>query len=233
MGSCIALLYTHASLLTMSSSIECPLCNFVAPSTNRWVSHLRSVHEDDTGVSITCGINGCTNWYDNTRSFASHAYRQHKESVVQSSSTSRQRRDDSEPFDFPSFDENADVDYYADGSERSDLQHTVDQIMGTDHEEQKRKMALFMLNLKEIRCLSESAVQHVSKETEKVFRHTMGRVRAGVNECIARSGHNLDDIPNLNQVLSDVQHPFKDLKSTFLQDKFYEEKLGCLVSAPY
>lgn len=53
--------------------------------------------------------------------------------------------------------------------------------------------------MKEIRCLSESAVDHVVKETQKVFKHTMGRIRAGVNECIAESGINPDQIPNLSQ----------------------------------
>ena len=72
--------------------------------------------------------------------------------------------------------------------DRTSLQHAIDQILETDQEEQKKKGALFILNLKEIRCLSESAVGHVVKETQKVFKHTIGRIQAGVNECIAKNG---------------------------------------------
>lgn len=117
------------------------------------------------------------------------------------------------------------------GEDRSDLQHAVDQILEIDQEEQGKKGALFILNLKEIRCLSESAVEHIVKETQKVFKHTMGRLRAGVNECISRDGTDPDKIPNLCQILKSVEQPFQGLHSTFLQEKFYQEKLGCNVSA--
>ena len=97
----------------------------------------------------------------------------------------------------------------------------------------KKKGALYILNLKEIRCLSEAAVDHVVKETQKVFRHTFGRVRAGVNERLAQSGINPDEIPSLNQFWSSIEQPIQGLHSTFLQEKIYREQLGCTVSSCY
>ncbi len=61
------------------------------------------------------------------------------------------------------------------------LQHAIDQLLQKDSSVQKKKAALYILNLKEIRSLSESAVEHVVAQTQSIFAHTLGRVQAGVN----------------------------------------------------
>lgn len=127
-------------------------------------------------------------------------------------------------------DEDTDFDIPDESCERTDLQHSIDQIMGTDHEEQQKKSALFILNLKEVRGLSESAVSHVVKEAQKVFRHTIGQMRAGVYEHIANSNIDPNDITDLNEFFNSVEQPFKGLHSNYLQEKFYREKFGCIVS---
>lgn len=63
-----------------------------------------------------------------------------------------------------------------------------------------------------------------------MINHTIGHVRAGVNECLAKTGINPNEIPNLSEFLSRIEHPFQGIHSTFLQEKFYREKLECTVS---
>lgn len=113
------------------------------------------------------------------------------------------------------------------------LEHAMDQIMGSDHEKQQKKTALFILSLKEVQGLSQTAVDHVVAECRKMSKHTAGRLEAGINECLARSGIDPNEITGLGDVFA--SDPFDGLHSTYLQEKFYREKLGCIVSyyVPY
>jgi hypothetical protein len=186
------------------------------------------VHSEDENFLVTCGINGCIACYTRCASFVSHVYRQHRDTIVsgRNSAVIVSGNPSIEVDEFPG----SNIAYEESTEIRTDLQHAVDQILETDYTEQMKKSALFILNLKEIRSLSESAVDHIVKETQKMFTHTVGRIRAGVNECISRGGANPTEIPNLTQFLADVQLPFQGLHSTFLQEKYYKQQLGCLVS---
>lgn len=114
---------------------------------------------------------------------------------------------------------------------QTDLQHVIDQILQTDGNEQQKKGALYILGLKEKCGLSESVVNHVIKETQKVFDHTIGRAKAGVDECLSRASVSLDEslVADLNQFFGCVKDPFEGLHSTFLQESFYRVQFGCMV----
>ena len=137
------------------SSHECPLCNFTAPTRNLWLSHIRCVHHDDENFTITCGINECASTYSRCASFVSHVYRQHRDIVIDDQSrsvSSTSGHDTILTVDSP-------IDFNHGGESESNLQHAVDQILEHDQEQQQKKGAMFLLNLKEIRCLSESTVE--------------------------------------------------------------------------
>ena len=114
---------------------------------------------------------------------------------------------------------------------RTDLQHNIDQLLQTDDEEQRKRGALYVLKLKEICGLSESAVGHVVKETQKVFCHSVGRIKAGVNERLSRSTLSQDEslTMDVNCFFDNVKDPFDGIHSTFLQESYYREHFGCLV----
>lgn len=214
---------------------ECPLCNFNAPTRSLWLSHLRSVHHDDNNFLVTCGIDGCTSTYSRCTSFVSHIYRQHREVVIVKNSAKGVgtfNTDLTEVEEDVSYGTNA-FDMLGEREERTDLQHAVDQLTQKDEEEQLKKDALFILNLKEICCLSESSIDRVVKQAQKVFRHTFGRIRAGVNEHIASYGIDPSDIPNLSEFFSSVEQPFQGLQSTYLQENFYRQQFKCIVSYSY
>ena len=54
--------------------------------------------------------------------------------------------------------------------------HTVHQILGTDKFEQKKESAMFILHLKEVKCLSESAVQSVISSYQGMLKYSVQRI---------------------------------------------------------
>ena len=71
----------------------------------------------------------------------------------------------------------------------------------TDEHEQKKKSAMFLLQLKEKRCLSQVAIDDIVLASKDLFQHRVGRVRAAVHECISRADIDPSDIPGLNENL--------------------------------
>lgn len=110
-------------------------------------------------------------------------------------------------------------------NEQEDLQHVVNCLLEIDEEEQTKKAALFILHLKESRNLSQVAVDDVIKEVNGLFSHVLGRIKAGVFECLAK--------PNTEQAIQELftsaTSPFEPLHSTFLQENYYRSNLGCMV----
>lgn len=210
------------------SCIHCPMCQFSTPIRNLWLSHLRAVHKEDENFSVTCGINNCFNSYTRCASFVSHVYRQHREAILVQRSNSRSPDNDTRS----SFEVENDIGVYEfndEYEEDSTLQHAVNQLLEVDQEVQKKKGALFILNLKEVHCHSEASIEHIVRETQKIFRHTVGHIQAGVNECMTRSGIDPDGIPNLPQFFNSIEHPFQGLQSVYLREAFYREKFGCII----
>ena len=107
--------------------------------------------------------------------------------------------------------------------------HTVHQILGTDKFEQKKESAMFILHLKEVKCLSESAVQSVISSYQGMLKYSVQRIQAGINEKLHSNGINPDDL-NLAEVFTNATSPFDGLSSIYMQEKFYSEHMGCIVS---
>ena len=112
---------------------------------------------------------------------------------------------------------------YENSPGRTALQHAADQILEKDEEVQEKKEALFIF-----RGLSEAAVDHILGETSKMFRYSLGRIEAGVNDRLAKNGIDPSDLPDLQNVFSSVKYPFQHLHSTYLQEKFYHQEFGCI-----
>ena len=61
------------------------------------------------------------------------------------------------------------------------VSHDVDQLQHRDKYKQKKKSILFLLQLKEERMLAQSPLNDVVASCEEVFKHTVGRLKAGVS----------------------------------------------------
>ena len=218
-------------MASRSAGYDCTLCNISSPTRNFWLSHLRNVHSKDEDFFITCGINECTASYTKCSSFVSHVYRQHRDALLDSKSKLCAVRS-SNSCDFDESIGPGTPTYCNEDDTLNviQLQHTVEQLLGTDELAQQKKSALYILNLKDVRGLSDSSVNYMLKQTQEIFQHSVGRIRAGVNERLARNGVDPEEIPDLSNFFDSVELPFQGLHSTFLQEKFYHHHLGCIVS---
>ena len=177
--------------------IQCSLCSFRTITLSEWVSHLRLVHCNDSEFTVTCGINGCVKIYKKCSSFLSHVYRCHRETIIQNKTVkdSTVAIDESLlAFDYTRV--NIQHDFSAIGlfdctsasGSSSLLQHTVHQLLGIDELEQKKKSALFILHLKEIKSLSETAVQTVISGCKDMLIHGVKRIQARVYDQLTEHG---------------------------------------------
>ncbi len=207
----------------MSTSIPetCPFCNFLAPTAALWLSHIRSVHNTDDNFQISC----CSTLYKKCSSFVSHMYRRHRELLT------AKTRNESSTMNLPALSDPQcpeTIETYS--HSESDQEHAINLLLGNDAEVQKKESALFLLHLKEGKGLSQSAVNEVVIASQKLFKHTMGRVKAGVKDCLSKNGLLSSDIVGLDNIFENVHDPFTGLTSTFLQEKYYREELKCIVS---
>ena len=150
-----------AIIAVTAEVVFCRLCSFRTRTISEWISHLCLVHSEDDEFSVRCGINGCTREYRKCASFLTHVYRHHRDVVISSSTAS------SADVVNPSFEGmfSSPVplhEHICDSSntfEHSAIDHTVHQLLGTDKIEQKKRSAVFILYLKEVKGLSESDIR--------------------------------------------------------------------------
>jgi len=126
---------------------------------------------------VTCGVAGCDASYSKCTSLVSHIYRKPRDCVITGESSKTTLLESSESANEPYLYESIVNPEPEAISSEIELQHTIDHLLGTDDEEQLKKSALYILNLKEIRGLSEAAVDHIVKETQELFKHTFGRLK--------------------------------------------------------
>ena len=77
--------------------------------------------------------------------------------------------------------------------------------------------------------MTQAAVNDVVSRMKEDFKHSIGRLRAGVSSTLSKAGINMNKIDGLPNIPQDVSHPFKGLESAFLQDKFISRELQCIV----
>ena len=212
--------------MAASEVVVCSLCNFRSPSLALWLSHLRQVHRSDPAVNITCPVSTCRAFYDKVNSFCSHMYRSHRALCIRTNVPAT----------------NTHVSTALEATARgsilietnslitSDLQHDVDQLLQNDLFEQRKKSSLYLLQIKEERMISQAAINDVVKGCQEVFEHTVGRIKAGVKHKLSCSGIDPMEISGLDELFESVTDPFSGLETSYLQDKFVLEELGCIVS---
>ena len=227
--------------------IDCNFCNFRAPTLNFYVSHLRSVHAEDSDFHITCGIDGCVNNYQKCSSFLSHVYRNHREALLvpgsrcvslppasddPATATTTNVGTEEGLFGGELYSEeharNGDL-----GTATAPFDHSLHQILQEDDVQQQKRSALFLLKLKEVKGLSQSAVNVVVSGCQELFQHSVGRIQAGVGERLSMQGIDSSEIPDLDDFFSAVVDPFSGLHTTYLQDKFYRDHLNSIVLKYY
>ena len=206
----------------MSRSV-CWLCYKVAsPTLKGVVRHMAAVHAHDPHFHICCGVGGCSRTYSNFYSFKKHLYRRHRDHLDMTGPfTTSSTPSDPSSLDFSDTEE--------DGLE--DLDYDNLESMTASKFEDKKQMALLLLKIKEVRKVSQSALDGIIEDISLILQQTIGRLKASVNSCLQSHGMSVSVFDGLSNVFNDpsILNPFDQLESKFLQEKFYREHLDLLV----
>ena len=106
----------------------------------------------------------------------------------------------------------------------------VQYLIGSDVAQVRRSSALFILKLKEQRRVSQVAVDDIVESCKSLFSQTIVRVQAGVRAKLAEAGIEPHAIDGLGGVFDDVTDPFQGLETCHLQEKYFRDELGLVVS---
>ena len=82
------------------------------------------------------------------------------------------------------------------------------------------------MQLKEERMLSQTAINDVVKGCQDLISNALGSVKNKLNELTLTPNTK----SNILDVINDISDPFAELKTSYLQDKFISEEMGCIVS---
>jgi hypothetical protein len=93
--------------------------------------------------------------------------------------------------------------------------------------ERKKKSCLLLMQLKEERMLTQTAINDVVKGCQDVVSYALSSVRSKVNDLSAHS--HSDEIEAVKTAITEVFDPFAGLETSYLQDKFILKEMGCLV----
>ena len=222
-----------------SGARTCPFCNFRVMNFSAFLSHLRFVHDNDPDFFLTCGIGGCGKTYRKLASYRTHVYRHHKDSI--SSSFSYQSVES-----LPADNVNDVSDPTSVSETLLDLPRTTDtstpcssnqsehheQLSDLDINIQQKASALFLLKMKEVFGLSQVALDGIVEESQKVFEHTVEKIRGDVLDKITHAGVDVN-ITGLEEVFRTARNPFTGLTTKYLQEQFYKKNFNLVVRILY
>lgn len=105
--------------------------------------------------------------------------------------------------------------------------------MGMDVEQVRRSSALFLLKLKEQRRISQVAIDDIVVGSRGLVSQCIQHVQAGVRAKLAEAGLDPESINGLDDVFKNCIDPFDNIETSYLQEKYYLEQLGLVVSSAY
>ena len=215
---------------------QCPFCEFSSATLKQWLSHLRLVHQNDPGFHVCCGIDGCRNTYGKFSSLNSHIYARHKVKIQKTHSPIPTVTIEDVGNEENSIGTPTDLDMgeaaQADVPEHNqyDLVDTADFDCTDMLLQNKKYSANFLLKLKEGRCLSQVALGDVISGCEGIVERALLQAKSSVRRTLSHMG-----VTDSASVLEAFEQPspFTGLRSKHLQQQFYVQQLGMVVSDSY
>ena len=77
---------------------------------------------------------------------------------------------------------------------------------------------------------TQVAIGDINEGCKSLLSQTIDHAQAGVKAKIAESGVDPNDVLGLDTALEDVLNPFQGLETCHLQEKYFQEELGLIVS---
>ncbi|EEC00567.1 hypothetical protein IscW_ISCW024064, partial [Ixodes scapularis] len=168
----------------------CPRCPYFSEQFTRVLTHIGVVHGGEDKFTVLCGINGCTNSYNQFASYKSHIYRCHRDVLFNTGSSFSSERRNDDPRDFPSTDKNHaydDVDELASSlqseasasSTRSPKRKQFEDFVA----EAKAAIWNFFFNVTKNHKLPHSVATKIFGDLQLVFEHI---IKAFADEIAAK-----------------------------------------------
>ncbi len=85
-------------------------------------------------------------------------------------------------------------------------------------DQQRYASALFLIKLKEQRCVSQVTINDIVSGFEGLLQQTVSRAKAGVKAKLAEKGIDPMDVDGLEEVFKEILHPFDGLETAHKQE---------------
>lgn len=199
--------------MASSSQFTCSMCyHYTSSSIDSVLRHIGSVHAHQANFNVLCGIQGCPRTYTNYHSFRKHLRRKHICFVSENVDIGTQILDTnySPPWS----------DYLI-----SENLQSID-----DDELLMKSMALFVLKSKEVRQVSQVALNDLIGDIALIVEKSLNVMASNVASVLRGQGIDVEEIGCLKEALSDekLRNPFKGLDTAYSQKKAYSS-LGLVV----
>ena len=220
---------------------HCPMCDYLCPSLQLFVSHLRLIHSQDLSFNVTCEIDQCTTQaYRSFSAFNSHVYRVHRvelglekpaEAVVVEPTLAVLAASTPAHSCSRVVDDQNDIDgeqhvcvdiSVAQQSSQRNLSQPSCRCLDSGVE-WVTQTAEFLLLLTEGRHLSQVAVEDVIKGCRRVCQQSLSLAKESVLSALSDAGVRSVDVPGLDASFSTVPDPFEGIDTAYLREKFYNE----------
>lgn len=203
----------------------CQLCNHYASFSYACVlRHIGAVHSHENGFSVRCGFDSCPKILTNYHAFRRHLRKKHgfflktyngERSIATNSGAE-------------------------DGSNRL-LSLEFDPDSGYSHEFQhnplseRKSDAMYVLKLKEKYKLAQTTVDAILGDTEEIAARLVSRLQQRLLTTLNEANVNASEIPGFLDAFEgpDIIKPFNGLNTEYLQDKYFREHMGLVVSGPF
>ena len=199
----------------------CQLCNhYASPSYDSVLRHIGAVHSHDAGFRIHCGIESCPKVLTNYHSFRRHLRKKHWFCL--------------QTYDPGSDDEQlgAVSDSYAD----IPTVETADQGGASCSRKsatlEKRAEAMYVLKLKEKYKLAQTTVNDILDDTGEFTARVVAQLRHHLTAELSKEGFFCEESLGFAKAFQnpDLLKPFNGLHTQYLQEKYFRENLGLVVS---
>ena len=184
--------------------------------------HIGAVHSHEDGFRVRCGFDSCPRVLTNYRAFRRHLRRRHGyclktcnpaigEEQLEGGNTTSNSWAGGEPENIPSLEPEFHHDPISD----------------------KRSDAMYILKLKEKYKLAQTTVDYILGDTEEIAGRLVSRLQHRLITTLSEAGVNALEIPGFREVFEgpEVLRPFSGLNIEYLQDKYFRENMGLVVSS--
>ncbi|ORU90786.1 MAG: hypothetical protein A6F71_07495 [Cycloclasticus sp. symbiont of Poecilosclerida sp. M] len=95
----------------------------------------------------------------------------------------------------------------------------LDYLLDFDAEKLQHSSALYLLKLKEQRCVSQVAIDDIVEGSRVLFLQLIDRVKAGMRAKLAEAGLDYENF-GLAGVFKNMVDPFDGIHTSYLQEKY-------------